>query len=271
MITRSPCRWAAIILVCIVLPTTGMAQTIGFEPVGPANVGPAGRALWVAGGGAPYYPWGGYPGLRAGPYMGYAYPYSWPYYSGANGATWSNGLSLLAPPVPTYGPIPGMFGASDLNAQWRAHPSLGYGLGWVGVYSASPRPRPLSVNVWPTNDPRAFAAHHGKVYRNGVITEQVPGPIVQPVQPGGCIVLSVRVPQPAAEVFVEGVKMSQTGTDRIFESPPVEAGNSYQYELTARWVERGVMKECKKTVIGKPGEVVRVDFLAPDVIVTSGK
>ena len=30
------------------------------------------------------------------------------------------------------------------------------------------------------------------------------------------LVLSVKVPQPAAEVFVNGVKTAQTGTDRIY-------------------------------------------------------
>ncbi len=264
----------AFFLICAFLPSSGIAQTIGFEPIGPGNVGPAGRAVWVAGGWP--YPWvgpnyagWGYRGLPAGPYLGYAFPYSLPYYSGASGSTWTNGLSLYGPPVPVYGPIPGFFGASDLNAQWKAHPSLGYGVGWVGAYSASPRPRPLTVGVWPTNDPRAFASHHGRVHRNGAVSEVVPGPIVQPAQQGGCLVLSVKVPQPAAEVYVDGIKMAQTGTDRIYESPSLEAGKLFQYELTARWYENGSVVERKKVVTGQPGEVVRVDFLAPDIITTS--
>ena len=45
-----------------------------------------------------------------------------------------------------------------------------------------------------------------------------------------------------------------------------------RYELTARWVERGVTYEKRKAVTGTPGEVVRVDFTAPDVVaVTTGK
>ena len=77
------------------------------------------------------------------------------------------------------------------------------------------------------------------------------------------LVLSVKVPQPAAEVFVNGVKTAQTGTDRLYESPPLDAGKQYKYELTARWVEGGAVREVKKAVIGTPGEVVRVDFAKP--------
>jgi uncharacterized protein (TIGR03000 family) len=105
-----------------------------------------------------------------------------------------------------------------------------------------------------------MGATHARVYPNGVVVESVPGPAADPAPTGGSLVLSVRVPQPAAEIFVDGVKMTQTGTDRLYESPPLEAGKEYQYELTARWIEGGATIERKKVVTGKPGEVVRVDF-----------
>jgi uncharacterized protein (TIGR03000 family) len=93
-------------------------------------------------------------------------------------------------------------------------------------------------------------------------------PVLPPagIQTGGCMILSVKVPQPAAEVFVDGHKTTLTGTDRTFESPAMEAGKELRYELTARWVERGAVVERKKVVTGKPGEVVRVDFAQPDGI-----
>jgi uncharacterized protein (TIGR03000 family) len=80
---------------------------------------------------------------------------------------------------------------------------------------------------------------------------------------GASLILSVKVPQPTAEIFVDGVKTAQTGLDRTFESPPLEAGKQFKYELTARWVEGGAIREVKKAVIGTPGEVVRVDFTMP--------
>ena len=85
--------------------------------------------------------------MGGGPFVGY--PWGWPGYSGRAGQNWSNGLSLYGPPVPVYGPVPGIIGNGDLVHQWHDMPRLGVGYGWFGVYAASPRPRPLSVNVWP--------------------------------------------------------------------------------------------------------------------------
>jgi uncharacterized protein (TIGR03000 family) len=188
-------------------------------------------------------PWT-YPGLMGGPFVTYPW-FVGPVYSGRSGSTWSNGLSLYGPPVPTYGPIPGVMGNDDLRRQWRAVPSPGVTTGWVGIYAASPRPKPLTVSVWPQVE--------------SIGSPGVAAP-VRSVPTGGCLILSVKLPQPAAELIVDGVKTSQTGTDRIFNSPPLEAGKVYRYELTARWVAGGVTHEKKKVVTGSSGEVVRVDF-----------
>jgi uncharacterized protein (TIGR03000 family) len=289
--------------VCLVLPGAGLAQTPPPEPQpAPAVVPPTGElplirrpdweaALsgsacpapahghhgnWVVGidagpgkaqwhSGWPYGPriappWG-YPGLWGGPFVGY--PWGWPGYSGRAGQNWSNGLSLYGPPVPVYGPVPGIIGNRDLVHQWRDVPSLGIGYGWFGVYAASPRPRHLSVNVWPVIVESVPGAGCPNGAGAGCAT---PAPVAAaPVPPGGVLILSVKVPQPAAEVFVDGAKTVQTGTDRLFESPPLEAGKRYQYEVTARWIEGGKTRERKMAVVGTAGEVVRVDFTAQDV------
>ncbi len=67
----------------------------------------------------------------------------------------------------------------------------------------------------------------------------------------------------AAELFVDGVKTTQTGADRVFESPPAEAGAEVRYELTARWVENGAPVERTRAVSGKAGETATVNFTAP--------
>jgi uncharacterized protein (TIGR03000 family) len=214
-------------------------------------------------------PWG-YPGLVGGPFV--TYPWGWPGYSGRLGQNWSNGLSLYGPPVPVYGPVPGILGAPDQHLAWRDAPRLGIGYGWVGIYAASPRPKPLSVSVWPVIVERV----PGEGCPNGphCATPAAPGAPASQTEPapgkngsdspvpgmGAALILSVKVPQPTAEVFVDGVKTAQTGLDRLFESPPLEPGKSYRYDLTARWVENGKPREMKKAVTGTPGEVVRVDF-----------
>ena len=239
----------ALLFICVFLPNRASAQVFLGIGVGSGSygAGPYGNGLYRYG----RYPappgYWNYPGLAGGPYIGTGgYPFvGWPGYRGANGAFWSNGLSLYGPPVPVYGPIPGVFGNSDLVEQWRASPTLGGGFGyygWVGPFRASPRPFP-NVNAWPVIEPI--------------------GPAVVQIAPtiqSASLHLSVKVPQPAAEVFVDGVKTTQTGTDRIFESPPLEEGKVYAYEIVVRWVQGGATVEKKKTVTGKPGEVIRVDL-----------
>lgn len=277
-------RLAAPLMVCVFVPDQVRAQDVppGPDPYGGSTIlkGPRGGTI-IASAGAPYslgyngiappfgpgfyrtgWPYGprtapgwGYPGLYGGPWVGY--PWGFPgYYGPRAGAFWSNGLSLYGPPVPTYGPTPGVFGNNDLNRQWRAVPSAGITYGWVGLYAASPRPRPLTVSVWPS-------------------AERVSGPVVQPAvaapAQGSCLILSVKVPQPAAEVFVDGVRTSQTGTDRVFESPPLSEGQEFKYVVTVRWLERGATHEAKRTVTGTPGEVVRVDFTMPETVTPAGK
>jgi uncharacterized protein (TIGR03000 family) len=205
--------------------------------------------------GAGHYPYGprvapawGYPGLAGGPYVGYPYYPGFFGYSGRAGSSWSNGLSLYGPPVPVYGPIPGVLGNDDLVRQWRSTLPVGlHGYGWVGVYAASPRLRPNTVSVRPAVESFGTA------------------PPARAIAPGGCLLVSVKVPQPAAEVFVDGAKTAQTGTDRTFESPPLEAGQRYSYTVTARWIENGRAVERSIQVTGEPGEVVRADFGASAV------
>lgn len=212
------------------------AQPSVFVGVGQYPYGPRVAPAW------------GYPGLAGGPYIGYPYYPGFFGFSGRAGSSWSNGLSLYGPPVPVYGPIPGVLGNDDLVRQWRSTLPVGLqGYGWVGVYAASPRLRPTTVSVRPLVESFGSAP-------------QLRAPAAPP---GGCLIVSVKVPQPAAEVFVDGAKTAQTGTDRTFESPPLEAGKKYAYTVTARWLENGRAVERSIQVTGEPGEVVRADFGAP--------
>jgi uncharacterized protein (TIGR03000 family) len=172
--------------------------------------------------------------------------YPWGY-SARAGQNWSNGLSLYGPPVPVAGPIPGVFGNNDLVQQWHDVPSAGLPYGSVGIYIA-PRPPLWSWNMGPTVE---------SVGRTATT------PVADPTKPGGSMILSVKVPQPTAELLVDGVKTGQTGTDRIFAGPPVEIGKEAKYLVTVRWIERGAIREKTMIATGVPGEVVRVDFTAP--------
>ncbi len=94
------------------LPGFVLPSTLGYGPRIGVGVG---------------YGYGGFP-------YGFGYPFGFPGfygYSGRAGSVWSNGLSLYGPPVPVYGPIPGVFGNNDLVRQWRRHPRAGLRRLWM--------------------------------------------------------------------------------------------------------------------------------------------
>jgi uncharacterized protein (TIGR03000 family) len=159
---------------------------------------------------------------------------------GAAGSFWTNGQSLYGPPVPTYAPIPGSFGGSDYGKHFFKNPppanSIWVGLGWHGYRTPSPRPASPSVSVWPQ------------------------GPAAAPAADGACIMLAVKVPTSDADVWVEKTQVTQAGTDRLFQSPPLEAGGTYRYEVVARWKAGGLERAESRSVTGTPGQTLSVDF-----------
>jgi uncharacterized protein (TIGR03000 family) len=88
----------------------------------------------------------------------------------------------------------------------------------------------------------------------------------EPKKAVGYMTIALKVPQPSAEVYVNGTKTSQTGLDRLFSSPELEAGKEFQYEVRVRWVENGVTCEKMKLVIGSSGETIPLDFNAPEIV-----
>ncbi|MDB5313646.1 MAG: hypothetical protein JWO38_7848 [Gemmataceae bacterium] len=262
----------SVLLVCVFLPGRGAAQVTAGTPVpagggavcpgveasGPSSFGPGYYGPGPRYGHARISPPPGwiYPGLPGGPYLTTAYPFvGWPGYRGANGPLWWQALHLTGPAVPVFGPLPAFVETSEVvnHGQSRRYIGLGIGYtGWIGTYRASPRPKPPTVSAWPM-----LGAGPGSV-----------GPTTSGGRHGGCLVVELKVPESAAEVYVDGTRTTQTGIDRVFESPPLEPGKDYTYELTARWVDRGVQVERKKLVTGKPGEVVRLDLSAPEVVQT---
>jgi uncharacterized protein (TIGR03000 family) len=74
----------------------------------------------------------------------------------------------------------------------------------------------------------------------------------------------IRVLVPAdAEIFFDGERTTQKGTERLFITPPLQAGKKYHYDLLARWKEDGKTVEQKRQVEVSGGTTVRVDLRAP--------
>ena len=222
----------------------------------------------------------GYYGVPNGPYLGVGgYPGFFPFNWSRNGDYWSNGMSLYGPPIPTYGPQAGQFGNGDNSKLYFHRPPYAargavIGLGWAGKYRASPRPSP-SVSAWATPP--------GPVIRQplpgpGITGEPAPFPLASPnatpiVPPDSTPLpppteatafrVTIRVPAEDAEVWVnKDYQTKQTGLERTFETPPLDAG-TYRYEVIARWVEAGEGRAESREVVAKPGDSVVVDFTAP--------
>jgi uncharacterized protein (TIGR03000 family) len=78
------------------------------------------------------------------------------------------------------------------------------------------------------------------------------------------VTLEVKVPNPAAEVFIEGGRTRSVGLDRTFVSPKLEPGTRYTYEVKARWTDNGKEVEQTRRVPVHAGERVTVDFTKPE-------
>lgn len=71
--------------------------------------------------------------------------------------------------------------------------------------------------------------------------------------------LAIRVPADA-EVWIDGVKGAQAGTQREFVSPPVTPGQDYWYSIRARWMDGDRTMDLTRKLKVHAGEMVNVDF-----------
>jgi uncharacterized protein (TIGR03000 family) len=76
----------------------------------------------------------------------------------------------------------------------------------------------------------------------------------------------IRVRVPAnAEIWFEGDKTNQTGTERNFVSPALETDKSFTYDIRARWTDGGgkVVDKTQKVNV-EAGRRSTVDFVSTD-------
>jgi uncharacterized protein (TIGR03000 family) len=73
------------------------------------------------------------------------------------------------------------------------------------------------------------------------------------------------LPEEDAHLLIEGKMTKQTGVKRLFVSPPLEAGSTYTYLLTASWEPNNYTEVIRtRTIRVKPGEEVEVDLRKAD-------
>ena len=73
------------------------------------------------------------------------------------------------------------------------------------------------------------------------------------------VYIDVVIP-PRAEITFENERTTQTGSRRLFISPPIRAGQNYTYHIKAKWTENGREVTRSRTVPVHAGERVMVDL-----------
>jgi uncharacterized protein (TIGR03000 family) len=73
--------------------------------------------------------------------------------------------------------------------------------------------------------------------------------------------LRVQVPDPNAQIWLNGAATKVSGTSRVFVTPPLSTGYTHTYEVRARWMDaNGQMRDQVRNVEVQPGQEVIVNF-----------
>ena len=164
-------------------------------------------------------------GIVGNPYYGY-YP----------------GTSWYYPSYYSYGYYPSGWGYSPGYAYYN-YPSYWYGNAWSF-------PTNLTVDRYTTP-----SYSYGQLDTSGYYTTG--GPAADAVK------LNVLVPDPNAQVWVEGQLTSQSGRTRDYISPPVDPAKNYVYQVRSRWIDNGRTMDETKRIPVHAGETATVDFTVP--------
>jgi uncharacterized protein (TIGR03000 family) len=157
-----------------------------------------------------------------------------------------------------YGPYTGGFGYSYATAYSYSLPftNNGFSSPWVYPYD------------WTSTPWNGYSYPGRPLFNKAPSFFAVSAPMdLQPVPPASAlstpapVVISVHVPA-EAELWFDGNKTQQTGSDRTFQSPPLAAGKAFNYSLRARWMEDGKAVEQVQIVKVQAGQQAGVTFPA---------
>ncbi len=76
----------------------------------------------------------------------------------------------------------------------------------------------------------------------------------------GVAAVQVILPDPNATLFVDGRKMHLTGSVRHFQTPALNPGETYRYQVKALWRDGHRVIADEKSIAVTPGETTVVNF-----------
>jgi uncharacterized protein (TIGR03000 family) len=177
--------------------------------------------------------------------------------------------------------------AAPASAWW--HGGWGYGYGWPyygywgGYYGYSPwywgdyyAYSPYSYNYYPYYSyyPYSYGYPATYAYTPTYVAPQtvVAAPTTSTYQsfyspatslttlssPNSAFVRVLTAPN--AQIWFDGVAMNQTGAVRTFETPELQPGQKYRYDVKVRYVDNGVPVERERSISVSPGQTATADL-----------
>jgi uncharacterized protein (TIGR03000 family) len=189
--------------------------------------------------------------------MGYGYypgVYSYGYYPGTYSYGYSPGYNLG---YYSYGYAPYSWGYSPTYTS-SYYPSY-YWYGSSGYYPGTTWGSYGYPAASPTDYYSTATMGSGSSYPSNTASYSYGAP-ARPQQ--NSVLLNVRLPDPNADVWVEGKLTQQRGTSREYQSPPIDPNRNFVYDVRARWTQDGKEVEQTKTVRVRANDIATVDFTA---------
>jgi uncharacterized protein (TIGR03000 family) len=170
---------------------------------------------------------------------------------------------FLAPPMPA-GVRAGGFSIGGIGGIGRIGGIGGIGrIGSIGGIGGIP---PFSLRGWYTY-PRSYGGWRresyypyggGYSYPSGGNSYSAYYPPERSVN-ANAMTIEMHLPD-SARVWVEGKLMSQTGPERVFESPTLTPGTDYSYDIRVQWNENGKSVERQRKVTVRAGDQIYLTF-----------
>ena len=151
------------------------------------------------------------------------------------------------------------------NGQWYHYKSYAHGYN-PGYYARPDRVLPHGVS------PAHSGAYAYQPPNAPGYAKSWPGPSAsQPkaeIVPALPVYIEIHVPADA-EIWFDDAKTIQTGTVRLFVSPPLTPGYDYTYEVRAKWTEDGQEVIQSRRITVHAGEQATITF--PEVAPPKGE
>lgn len=139
------------------------------------------------------------------------------------------------------------------HGHYYGYPSFGFGLGYYSGYGYP------GYYAYPRYSYPAYGPVYYDAYYYGASR-----PATEPVAPPSHTArVELRLPDPEAQVWIDGAKTSVAGRTRTYESPRLDPGPGYTYTVTAAWNKDGRIVTEERKVAIEAGKTTLVDFTRP--------